>query len=562
MPTRVYTFGLPLGPTQECAAQVEEQYRQARIYQNQLIEHELTRRAVFREIVGEDNDVSSIDHQIKDLKEEIDSIEATAKKTNQKARKRIEDPEARQRLKELKSQRKQLQNKKKVATNLVKNDPVIAPKVQALDERAKIWKRGLREQTGCYWGTYLLVEKAHVQRCGYRTDPEFKPWDGSGRIGVQIQDGLPVVEAFNGSNTYLRLDHGPRKRFTRRHPKGKVVRNGGWAHLRIGTEGNKPVWATFPAVFHRSLPQNGVIKWAWVYREKIGDRFQWKLQLTVVQPSVQIYNPGGTCAINVGWRVRSDGLRAGYLVDEYGSYQEILLPQHVPSALEHVRELQSVVDKNFNVLKDNLKEWMSTQSNVPPWLRQEWKKLAHSRSTKKFARLLSKWEANRFPGDDGMFTLLYNWRRQDKHLYQWLSNERHKARLRRRHIYRNIAADLTKRYSKILLGNFSLSALGRRPEPLEGETLSDAIRRNKNTVSCGIFQDILKSAASKNGCVVEKVSAKDITITCYACGTSCNFNRIKKLSHSCEHCGTRWDQDENAARNMLQNELSSQEAAE
>lgn len=66
-----------------------------------------------------------------------------------------------------------------------------------------------------HFGTYQLAEAAVAQARkmplydgGEPNDPMFKRWDGSGRVGVQIQGGLKVTDIW-GSDTQLRVDPEP-----------------------------------------------------------------------------------------------------------------------------------------------------------------------------------------------------------------------------------------------------------------------------------------------------------------------------------------------------------------
>lgn len=559
--TAVYTYGLPLGPTSECAEAVDEQMRRARIYHNELLELERTKRAVYREIVGEVAHVAAIQTQIDEVTSEIQRLETAARAGNQKSRKRVRDPETRRQLQSLRAKRKELRQQRKAAKAAVRDDPDMQARIAALDERATEWQRGLRAQCGVYWGTYLLVEEAHQRRRRERMDPQFRRWDGSGRIGVQIQGGMPVAGIVDGSDSRLQIDRTPRVRYTRRHPEGRSVPDSGWLRIRIGSDGRAPVWATFPLVYHRPLPRDGVIKRAWVQRRRIGTRWRWELQVTLQEPVPDVAPGRGTAAVHVGWRVRQDGLRVGYVRDTSGEGQELLLPRAVLDALDHAASLRSIRDRHHDGIRARLRQWMSAQSHVPEWLTAATKHMDRWRSTQRLTRLVYTWRASRFSGDAAMYDALEAWRRKDRHLYQWECDERAKARGRRKDIYRQLAADLTSRYSTILLGDTDLRQVARRAAPDQEDPQHATARRNRTRAAVGELQDAIKAAASKRGVAVDRVSAQHVTDTCHACGERCAFDAAEHVHHACAHCGVVWDQDDNAAVNML-GRVASGEAAE
>jgi transposase len=50
---------------------------------------------------------------------------------------------------------------------------------------------------------------------------------------------------------------------------------------------------------------------------------------------------------------------------------------------------------------------------------------------------------------------------------------------------------------------------------------------------------------------VVKVDAVDSTRTCHVCGLVEKFDAKQYIFHACSGCGSTWDQDDNAAANLL-----------
>jgi transposase len=67
----------------------------------------------------------------------------------------------------------------------------------------------------------------------------------------------------------------------------------------------------------------------------------------------------------------------------------------------------------------------------------------------------------------------------------------------------------------------------------------------------GELRRALQAACEREGVRVVMLAANNTTTTCHRCGTRCVWNHAAEVEHTCEHCGVAWDQDENAARNLL-----------
>jgi len=71
---------------------------------------------------------------------------------------------------------------------------------------ASVLVRSLRAASGLSgsWGSYLLVEAAVDSAKQHPEEPRFRRWDGTGRVGVQLQGGLSVDDVLAGIDTRLR----------------------------------------------------------------------------------------------------------------------------------------------------------------------------------------------------------------------------------------------------------------------------------------------------------------------------------------------------------------------
>lgn len=357
-------------------------------------------------------------------------------------------------------------------------------------------------------GTYDRVKDAIKQAVkSTKRPPRFKSYDGTGSIGLQLIGGMTVSELHSCADTRLRLeplpaDYWQLPRNRRRH----AARVNAW--LRIGSNPDRtPIFAKFPVTFHRPLPKDAVIKWAYVVRKRIGRHYEWRLQLTIESETFRTPHQAvgeGTCAIDLGWRRLFDdagnqiGLRAGYLVDETGHECEILVPEKLwrgiqPSAdqararadsmgtMAKVDQLAKTRSENLDTARDALVAWLDSRT-PPEWMDDRITGLAQWRSPRKIQALVDAWtgidwnrwrasrasgtrcnpsdfssSANRVDGDTAILASLQAWARHDRHLQNYQEHLRQRLIAHRRETWRVLAAELTKG----VLGQLPPSAFAR-----------------------------------------------------------------------------------------------------
>src|SRR5690606_22488963 len=90
--------------------------------------------------------------------------------------------------------------------------------------------------------------------------PRFRRWDGSGKLAVQLQNGLPVEDAF-GDDTRLQIDPVDPVAWNSPSRSERIHKNRTKVRIRIGSENRKPIWAELDIAMHRPLPKGGKIKW-------------------------------------------------------------------------------------------------------------------------------------------------------------------------------------------------------------------------------------------------------------------------------------------------------------
>lgn len=576
LPVRIYTYGCRL-PTVG-GDLVNQQLLLAHHYYNKLIEIERRRRKKVRDAQSASSQaVSQAEAAIAIYEEEIAKAlsDINGKKAHARSSK-VDISTEQALLDNLRALKKKRIDELKVAKKEARTSELLAI-FKTIDQEALAEIREARGKCGVYWGTYLMVEKAVEAARRNREDPEFHrlavvpnregPIEvGHGRVGVQLMNGASVSEIVGDKDTRLQIDSpAPNKMSTVR--------------IRVGTvEGSRsPIFAEFPFRFHRPLPADGIIKWAWIHKSLKGRWVDWKLQISVESASFEkprrSVSDGGAVALDIGWRVRpgegANQLRVAYWYDDQGNHGELVLPSDdqvridakgrnrrpvgIRGRLDHADSLRSIEDRNFDAIRAELITWKN-QSELPVWLSQALEWLASWRSPGKLGRVVDQWKNQRFIGDEVIFERLTGWWRQHRHLYDWESCERDRALGARKNLYRQWAAQLTQKYAVIVLEDFDLSEVAELQAPDSSKSnLPHPVRRNRTVASCSEFVGALKSAAPGNGCSVELVPCMDTTATCSKCGNVERFDHVPLL-HTCEWCGGESgprDQDRNAAENLL-----------
>lgn len=574
---RVMRYGC-VGPV-DGREHVEHQLRAARRYYNDLIALERCRRSVYREMRRQYFPlVDQLEQEVSALVAELEVVRARINLARQQARARTaektDSAEALRIGRLLRERSRALKDARKQAAD----DPAFLAAVSAIDGRAGVWQRGLRALTECHWGTYLTVEQSVQQARRGGADPAFRHARGTervsrsgrgpaaGSISVQIQKGMTFAELESGRDTRLRLVPIPPRELSpsaRRNPNHRALgerrsarglRRVATHHLyvRVGSEGRKPRWAVFPVLAHRPFPEGAVIKGATVSLRVIAQRESWWVSLLYTRPIEPAPERPGVIAIDLGWRKRPDSaLRVAYWVDDSGRRGEVKMPPTVRARMQKARDLQSIEDRHFDLTRDALVQFIQGATALPEWIARETSHLHAWRSTSRLRQLVHAWRDQRFPGDEDIFELAEAWLHRSRHRSQWMDDARDNALLYRREVYRRFAARCAREYGAVVVEKFDLRQAKGRSAP-EGERDSPPpVRRQLHESAPGEARDAILRAAEREQALIVTIDAGGTTESCHACGGVCAWDQSAEIWHTCEHCGSMWDQDENAAKNLL-----------
>jgi hypothetical protein len=549
-PSRIYSYKARCPIDGSDAA--SEQILMAHRYRNKLVELEQERRRKVEEairvfapdLVGLDAEVQRIDTL---LVEKLTAMKAA----NQRERRRSSTPDDRRETALLRGQLRDARGVLKERRKEVFGDASLKATLESIDADSLALQKEARSKSELYWGTYLLIE-AGASKFRKGAPPRFKRWTGDGSLAVQIQGGLDWSDALACSDSRIRIqilpigpDASPDSRRSLEKSHAVVWFRAG----SIGPAGRLPLWVRVPFRLHRMPPEGSRIKWAYLHRFRIGTSFKWEIQFVLERESWEHDDQAiaGRAGVDINWRVVEGGIRVATACGEDGSSHTLIVPRDWIGAFTKAKSLQSIRDRNFDEIRVVLSAWLKTSEGkvpIPDWLKERTAYLAQWKDIVRLCMVVKHWRENRFDGD-GIFETLEAWRKQDNHLHDWQDNQLRKAIRRRDDLYRKFSRMLARTYREVFVENTNWKDIKARPEA--DEEGNEAARVYAQVAAPGRLSQYIREVVS----VTHKVPAENTTKTCHVCGIVDDFDSAKELVHRCSGCGKIWDQDVNAAINLL-----------
>lgn len=531
-------------------------------YRNALVSIELKRRKTIKEAARlvSPEWANAVDKATA-LEEQVVEVLAARRAANQSSRKIVKNQD------DLGELRKQLNAARAEEKTLRSTAYKLADKeIKAANEQSYDEVRDKRADSNLYWGNYLLVEN-NAEEFRRGAPPRYTSFTGEGSIGIQIQNGLAAEEVVDATNTRLMI--------VRRDPPKIVTKNGielpvsqhperfreVW--LRIGSvPGSRaPEWVCLPVIWSRDLPPDSKIKWAKIQRKFVGGKERWSLVLTIDVPDQflqQDVAKSGACGIDVGYRVMSDGSqRVAVAYGDDDQLHELRLSVGMVQEWHKCQDIRSIRDINFNTIRTQLQSWLKSHDDLPSWFTEIISNVYSWKSTQRLSKFVFDW--NRYwphiKDEDSILPVLLEWRDREEHLHQYEANLRDQLLARRKHLYRNWVAMLRRRYQLCYIEHMDLrNAIHDTLRPEEEQSVTSTQR------AAAAFASIseLRNAIKNSGMNVVEINPFNTTATCHACNNVTAINARATLWYECEYCDTRWDQDVNAARNILSGGKSGQ----
>ena len=497
MKTVVFRYGC-LAPT-ALAEKVDEQIRLAHQYQNKLVELEQSRRKGRDAVLAVVPNIAVLDSKLAAFEAELETERSALSRGRSEARDRkVGDPT---RAQNIRAEMELLWKERKAALKEALALPAIQASLAEVAAKHKVEVKAARAACGVYWGTYLPIEAAADQSSKAPTPPRFQRWTGDGAVSVQFQGGLTVSAMQQGDDTRIRIS-----------PIATPVPERGGKPLprlllRVGSEGRAPIFAEWPIILHRPLPE-GKLSGVKVVRRRIGAHYQWSAHFTVTTESAPEAT-GLPLAVNLRWSKSVQGGETTTLAadwrDEAGG-GEVHVDPAVVSQLKKSDDLRSIRDKNFEIAKGQLAAALKLVT-LPEELKLKLEHLHAWKAQGKLAAVVVWWRTNRFAGDMDAFMHAEAWRKQDKHLWDWEANARGKALARRKDDYRVFAARMVRAHKTLVVEKLNIARLAKTPEPEEDRDVNAKASAQRFATSPSELRTVLVNAFRREGGLVVEVQA-------------------------------------------------------
>lgn len=515
---------------------VEQQLLAANRYRNKLVEIELERRQEAEAVIATlSPTLATVEQAIGAHETAMESVRDCIRKGRAKSRKLIDaTPEQRAEIAEHRKALTLLRTQRKELRHTAYHSDEARAAMKMLDGKYLQRDKDARAASGLYWGTYLSVEQAMSDR-RKGAPPRFARFRGEGKLAVQLQGGLSPDVAFECDDSRIRI-----QRLDHKHAN---------VWVRIGSDNRQPLWTVIPTVLHRPIPTDASIKWVYVTKRMTACHPQWAVCFVLARQSGWAKTDtaaNGAVGIDVGWRLLEHGLRVASWVGTDGEAGELVLPTEDVARWQKCRDLQSIRDTRFDAARDWLAAWLAEHADAPALLLERCETLRQWRSQARLAAVVVAWRKLRFDGDAAIFAEMEAWRKQDKHLWTWQEAQRVKAIRWREDIYRNFAAQLSRRYKLAFIEDTNWREMGELFDA-EDATAKTPAAYYRTVASPGRLLEIVRERFTDHA----MMPAENTTQRCHVCGGLVGFDAARYLEAMCQHCGAEWDQDENAAINLL-----------
>lgn len=435
--------------------------------------------------------------------------------------------------------------------------------VIAVERERYAENKAIRHQSGLWWCNYERVgdsfERGRLtakKRGGQMRLSDPARTDGVLTVRIQATKtgrGATIDEIMRGAVNALRItpvDLVQPTRADRRRASHTTL------DMRIDAAGHRLV---IPLVLHRLPPPEARIKSAQLTWRIEGERLRYQLALTLSQPAISRAHPSPmACGVDLGWRLQPDQSLLVATVTDGRAIERITLPAEWMAGMDQVERLQAHLDDNAIEIA---RAYHETIEHLDDDLRAPlmgWRPrlgAGHVNVERLASAVRARIEAVKgtqaradVPAD------IRHWYDRYRHLSLWRDNLRAKLQRQRRELYRLAARRIAQGYALIGIEDFDLSEVAKTKQraPETGDNpLHAAARANRQRACVHLFRDELKHQARKHGAELAIIKGAT-TRHCHACG-HLNKGPADRADRVwvCEGCGATWDQDINAAQNLL-----------
>jgi hypothetical protein len=437
---------------------------------------------------------------------------------------------------------------------------------------------------GLYWATvndvteHHLVSVAQVKEkraAGLPAQVRFRRWTGEGSLAVQLQrqagdparDPAMIASAAGKWRNVAALGPYADPDEFAAQPRGdrrKAARQG-VLRFRIGS-GEHAAHVTVPVVLHRMLPAGADITGLRVTRRVLAGKPEVHVCVSARVPAPLQRTEGTLAAVHAGWRALPDGaLRVavvggagtpppnlGDACRDHGGWAELVIPPSWRDVQANGEKVRSRRDQSVDAIRACILAWLSEHPAGRDVIDPDGT-LGRWRSPARFAALaLRLRDAGAPAGGAGLAAEMEAWRRQDKHLWTWEANERDQLMRRRDEIWRRAAAWIARDAAVIVMDEWQVAPLARRPDITEeDDPQARAARANRVLAAPAGLLAAIRAAASGRGVTITEPGVAGAAVH-HACGTSLDpAQRRAGVMVWCARCSVMVDQDWNTLQLLL-----------
>lgn len=551
----IYQYGLkpPLDWGADCEAEVDRM----RALWNRCVEIERTHRAAVFAISEDDERVKALAPQAEALRTELVTAQEQRAKLRQATRGKVSTDDLDAIITGLRARYVVIAAQLKEARAAARS--ASRDRLAALNGARRASVKAARQSSGCFWGNYNAVIASYetARNRASKTNGELRFRSGRQRdyrIVNQIQGGGRWnTESALGGQVIIRPHDLTRRRHGRPRPEYLLS-------LTIYTKDRHRRTATWPMILDRPIPSDARIQEVIVTRRNAGRRERWYVSFLCRIPRQPISSSATetsrACGIDVGWRRLNNGVRVATIVGDDDSVSYVTLPEGIIDGLRYADDITSEIDNRVNTCIAHLKAM--TWTVVPTVLIDLLPTIltAPRVTTGILGRLVSDWQRMAPQWQpvalaDALRDIQFMTARQRERAGLLLRLSR-----ARRDYFRKEAVAIMKRYRLIGIEQISIASLARR----ENNPTPEPARWYRRAAAPGEFLDVLRHAAVKTG-VRLYVHVGKSTWVCAHCGHEQVPRDPAELIVRCPKCGSIWDQDINAARNILAAAMASSGAA-
>lgn len=381
----------------------------------------------------------------------------------------------------------------------------------------------------------------------------------------KVQDTLTLQFAVAGGVAATTLLEGKHGELVLLPSNGCGRRKYGEFRFRLGAA-KAEIYATGTWQYHRPLPDGAQIGLARLVRRKIGKDYKWAVQLMVKPPEPVFIATDARkplVSIHFGWATDTNDRRVAAIADSADpeAAQLVCLPPQIEATLERAAALQSERDTSRDEIVPLVKAIEAGDKN---WSEEVLAELVALRKLPvqhvaisrlhRLCRLLR--EADALP------EWLETWRKEDRLRWQSSSHMARRTRNARRDFYRNLAADVARRYDAIVIEPLDLAEAAKKIDENTGERgeFGRKARSGLKVAALYELESAIRWAATKTQAAVLELVGKTASC-CALCGGQVQANDEDHQLLHCQDCGADLDRKTNGAAVAWQASLAQREDA-